>query len=31
MILVAGEKISAIVNYKDRNMCPLFGDAAAAM
>ena len=30
-ILVAGEKMSAIVNYKDRATCPLFGDAAVAM
>ena len=30
-ILVAGEKMSSIVNYKDRATCPLFGDAAVAM
>lgn len=30
VILSAGEKMSAIVNYKDCNMCPLFGNAAAA-
>ncbi|MCL2727047.1 MAG: ketoacyl-ACP synthase III [Bacteroidales bacterium] len=30
-ILVAGEKMSAIVDYKDRATCPLFGDAAVAM
>jgi len=30
-ILVAGEKMSAIVNYKERATCPLFGDAAVAM
>jgi len=27
-ILVAGEKMSAITNYKDRATCPLFGDGA---
>ena len=31
VILVAGEKMSTIVNYEDRNTCPLFGDAAAAV
>ena len=30
-ILVAGEKMSSIVDYKDRATCPLFGDAAVAM
>jgi len=30
-ILVAGEKMSSIVDYKDRTTCPLFGDAAVAM
>ena len=31
VILVAGEKMSSITNYKDRATCPLFGDAAVAM
>jgi len=30
-VIVAGEKMSAITNYKDRATCPLFGDAAVAM
>ena len=30
-VLVAGEKMSALVDYKDRATCPLFGDAAVAM
>ncbi len=30
VLLVASEKLSAIVNYKDRNTCVLFGDGAAA-
>ncbi|MCL1973780.1 MAG: 3-oxoacyl-ACP synthase, partial [Bacteroidetes bacterium] len=30
-VIVAGEKMSAITNYKDRTTCPLFGDAAVAM
>ncbi len=31
IILVAGDKMSAITNYADRATCPLFGDAAVAM
>ena len=31
MIVVSGEKMSAIIDYTDRNTCPLFGDAAAAV
>lgn len=31
IILLAGEKMSSIVNYEDRNTCPLFGDGAAAV
>lgn len=30
ILLVASEKLSSIVNYKDRNTCVLFGDGAAA-
>lgn len=30
VILIAGEKMSSIVNYEDRNTCPLFGDGASA-
>jgi len=30
-LLLAGEKMSAIVDYTDRNTCPLFGDAATAV
>lgn len=30
VLLVASEKLSSIVNYKDRNTCVLFGDGAAA-
>lgn len=30
VLLVAAEKLSSIVNYKDRNTCVLFGDGAAA-
>ena len=30
-VIVAGEKMSSITNYKDRTTCPLFGDAAVAM
>ena len=29
-LLLAGEKLSAIVDYTDRNTCTLFGDAATA-
>jgi len=31
IILVAGDKMSAITNYTDRTTCPLFGDAAGAV
>lgn len=31
IILVAGDKMSSVVNYEDRNTCPLFGDAAGAV
>ena len=31
IIVVAAEKMSAITNYKDRNTCPLFGDAASCV
>lgn len=31
VVIVAAEKMSSIVNYKDRTTCPLFGDAAAAV
>lgn len=31
VLLLAGDKMSAIVNYTDRNTCPLFGDAATAL
>lgn len=30
VLLIASEKLSSIVNYKDRNTCVLFGDGAAA-
>lgn len=30
ILLIASEKLSSIVNYKDRNTCVLFGDGAAA-
>ncbi len=30
VLLVASEKLSSIVNYKDRNTCILFGDGASA-
>ena len=30
VLIVASEKLSSIVNYKDRNTCILFGDGAAA-
>ena len=30
MLIVASEKLSSIVNYKDRQTCVLFGDGAAA-
>ncbi len=31
MLVVSGEKMSAIIDYTDRNTCPLFGDGAAAV
>lgn len=31
ILLIASEKLSSIVNYKDRNTCVLFGDGAAAV
>lgn len=31
VVLVSAEKMSAIVDYKDRTTCPLFGDAATAV
>ena len=31
VILIAGDKMSSITNYKDRTTCPLFGDAAGAV
>jgi 3-oxoacyl-[acyl-carrier-protein] synthase-3 len=31
ILLLAGDKMSSIVNYQDRNTCPLFGDAATAL
>lgn len=30
ILLIASEKLSSIVNFKDRNTCVLFGDGAAA-
>ena len=30
VLLIASEKLSSIVNYKDRNTCVLFGDGASA-
>jgi 3-oxoacyl-[acyl-carrier-protein] synthase-3 len=30
-IIVAGEKMSTITDYSDRNTCPLFGDASVAV
>ena len=30
-LLIAGDKMSSIVDYTDRNTCPLFGDAATAL
>ena len=30
-IVLSGEKMSAIIDYTDRNTCPLFGDGAAAV
>ena len=31
IIVVGGDKMSSIINYKDRNTCPIFGDGAAAV
>lgn len=31
VVVIAAEKMSSMVNYKDRNTCPLFGDAAACV
>lgn len=31
IVVVAAEKMSSMVNYKDRSTCPLFGDGAAAV
>lgn len=31
VIVVAGDNMTSITNYKDRTTCPLFGDAAAAV
>lgn len=31
VVVVAAEKMSSMVNYKDRNTCPLFGDAAGCV
>ncbi len=31
VIIVCTEKMSSMVNYKDRSTCPLFGDGAAAV
>ncbi len=31
VLLLAGDKMSAITDYTDRNTCPLFGDAATAV
>ena len=31
ILVVSGEKMSSIVDYTDRNTCPLFGDGAAAV
>jgi len=31
IILLAGDKMSAITNYNDRTTCPLFGDAVGAV
>ena len=30
ILLIASEKLSSIINYKDRNTCVLFGDGASA-
>lgn len=31
VIVIGGDKMTAIANYKDRTTCPLFGDAAGAV
>lgn len=31
VVIVAGDKMTAITNYKDRTTCPLFGDAVGAV
>lgn len=31
VIVLSGEKMSSILNYEDRNTCPLFGDGASAV
>lgn len=31
MIVIGADKMSSIINYKDRNTCPIFGDGAAAV
>jgi len=31
VLLLAGDKMTSIVDYTDRNTCPLFGDAATAL
>lgn len=31
VIIVAGDKMTSITNYKDRTTCPLFGDAVGAI
>ena len=31
VIVVGADKMSSIVDYKDRNTCPIFGDGAAAV
>ena len=31
VIVVGGDKMSSIINYQDRNTCPIFGDGAAAV
>lgn len=31
VVVVAAEKMSSMVNYKDRSTCPLFGDGAGAV
>ena len=31
VIVIGADKMSSIINYKDRNTCPIFGDGAAAV